>query len=63
MGYLETSAKGGDNIGEAFVRVATTILKKGLAAAPSLDKSPMITDTPVIVNPAVPVGEKSGCNC
>jgi hypothetical protein len=63
MTYLETSAKVGDNIGEAFVRTATTIMKKGLATAPALDKNPMITETPVIVNPAAAPPEKGGCNC
>jgi small GTP-binding protein len=63
MNYLETSAKAGDNIGEAFVRVATTILKKGLASAPVLDKSPMMTETPVLVNPAAVAPPKAGCNC
>jgi len=32
MSYLETSAKGGDNVREAFIRVAGQILSKGLKA-------------------------------
>jgi small GTP-binding protein len=63
MNYLETSAKAGDNIGEAFVRVATTILKKGLASTPVLDKSPLVTDTPVLVNPTGEPAQKPGCGC
>jgi small GTP-binding protein len=31
MNYIETSAKAGDNINEAFIRAAATVLKKGLA--------------------------------
>jgi small GTP-binding protein len=63
MNYLETSAKAGDNIGEAFVRVATPILKQGLASTPVLDKSPLVTDTPVLVNPAGEPAAKPGCGC
>lgn len=46
MQYLETSAKGGDNIREAFVRVASSILSKGLKPSnPPIDKSPLLPDS------------------
>lgn len=45
MQYLETSAKGGDNVREAFVRVASDILSKGLKpSTPPIDKSPLLPD-------------------
>jgi small GTP-binding protein len=59
MNYLETSAKGGDNVSEAFVRVATGILKKGLATAPTLNKAPLLEEQ--AVGEAGPA--KSGCDC
>jgi small GTP-binding protein len=59
MNYLEASAKGGDNVSEAFVRAATAILKKGLASAPTLNKAPMLEEQ------ASPAGAptSSGCDC
>jgi small GTP-binding protein len=42
--YLETSAKSGDGVNEAFVRAATAILKMGLAVAGTLDQRPLIDD-------------------
>ena len=45
MSYLETSAKGGDNVREAFVRVAGNILSKGLKSTNQnngVNKSPLI---------------------
>ena len=46
MQYLETSAKGGDNVREAFVRVASDILSKGLKpSTPPIDKSPLLPDS------------------
>lgn len=42
MQYLETSAKAGQNVREAFVRVATTIMSKGLRPSnPPVEKSPI----------------------
>jgi small GTP-binding protein len=61
MNYLETSAKGGDNINEAFVRAATAILKKGLASAPGLDSKPMMSNVPVMATPAEPA--RPNCRC
>ena len=41
MKYLETSAKNGTNIREAFAQVATEILSKGLKSSnPPIDKNP-----------------------
>jgi small GTP-binding protein len=59
MNYLETSAKGGDNVNEAFVRAATAILKKGLATAP--DQKPLVSSVPVMATPAEP--PRSICRC
>ncbi|KAH0788109.1 small GTP-binding protein [Histomonas meleagridis] len=45
MQYLETSAKTADNVREAFVRVATTILSKGLKpSTPPIDKRPLLPE-------------------
>ena len=42
MKYIETSAKAGQNIREAFIHVATTIMSKGLRTSnPPVDKSPI----------------------
>jgi small GTP-binding protein len=61
MNYLEASAKGGDNINQAFVRAATAILKKGLASAPGPDQKPMMSAVPVMATPAEPA--KPACAC
>ncbi|OHT08995.1 small GTP-binding protein [Tritrichomonas foetus] len=46
MQYLETSAKAGDNVREAFVRVAGNIVSKGLRPSnPPIDKSPLLPDS------------------
>lgn len=46
MQYLETSAKGGDNVREAFVRVASDILSKGLKpSTPPIDKNPLLPES------------------
>jgi small GTP-binding protein len=43
MQYLETSARLGENVKEAFVRVATSIMTKGLKASnPPIDRSPLL---------------------
>jgi small GTP-binding protein len=42
MNYVETSAKAGDNVCEAFIRAATAIMKKGLARKPMPQTSPLI---------------------
>jgi small GTP-binding protein len=43
--YIETSAKFGDNVPEAFVRVATTLMSKRMRQAPTgVDKSPFLPD-------------------
>jgi small GTP-binding protein len=43
--YIETSAKLGDNVREAFVRVATTLLNKGYRTLPHpIDRSPLTPD-------------------
>ena len=40
--YIETSAKGGDNVRESFVRMAAKIMERGLkSSTPALDKSPL----------------------
>lgn len=53
MQYLETSAKTADNIKEAFVRVATNILSKGLKpSTPPIDKSPLLPEQ---------INSKNGC--
>jgi small GTP-binding protein len=45
MQYLETSARVGENVREAFVRVATSIMTKGLKASnPPIDRSPLLPD-------------------
>ena len=49
IAYLEASAKGGDNVKEAFVRTAAQILNKGIKTGPAKDVK---TVTP---------GNKSGC--
>jgi GTPase SAR1 family protein len=61
MNYLEASAKGGDNINEAFVRAATAILKKGLASASGSEPKPMMANVPVMATPAEP--PKGNCAC
>jgi GTPase SAR1 family protein len=44
--YLETSAKLGDNVTEAFMRVATTLLNKGFRVLPHpIDRSPFAPDS------------------
>jgi small GTP-binding protein len=35
--YLETSAKGGDNVSEAFLRLGTALITKGLAKPPEAE--------------------------
>lgn len=46
MKYLETSAKGGDNVRDTFVGVATAIMSKGLKPSnPPLGKTPTTTET------------------
>ena len=46
MHYLETSAKSGASISEAFTQCATQIMSKGLkASSGSFDKTPLIPDT------------------
>ena len=52
MSYLETSAKGGDNVREAFIRVAGQILSKGL-------KSPINSQPKESLTPS----KKSDSNC
>jgi small GTP-binding protein len=43
--YLETSARLGENVSEAFVRVVTTILNKGYRSPPNpIDRSPLMPD-------------------
>jgi GTPase SAR1 family protein len=45
MQYLETSARVGENVKEAFVRVATSIMTKGLRGSnPPIDRSPLLPD-------------------
>jgi small GTP-binding protein len=45
MQYLETSARVGENVKEAFVRVATSIMTKGLKTSnPPIDRSPLLPD-------------------
>jgi small GTP-binding protein len=45
--YLETSAKLGENVREAFVRVVTTLLNKGHRSNPNpIDRSPLMPDPP-----------------
>jgi small GTP-binding protein len=45
MQYLETSAKAGENVRNAFLRVATSILTKGVrSSAPAIGRSPLLTD-------------------
>jgi small GTP-binding protein len=61
MNYIEASAKGGDNVSEAFVRVATAILQKGLATAPVLNKGPLLTDGAGGGGETPP--SKPGCDC
>jgi small GTP-binding protein len=45
MQYLETSAKVGENVRDAFQRVATSIMTRGLRPSnPPIDKSPLLSD-------------------
>jgi small GTP-binding protein len=45
MQYLEISARVGENVREAFVRVATLIMTKGLkASSPPIDRNPLLAD-------------------
>ena len=53
MEYIETSAKGGDNVRESFVRMASTIIHRGLkSSTPALDRSPLGAEA---------VSDKSSC--
>ena len=49
--YIETSAKSGENVKEAFLSVATQLYRNG------------VKSTPVIKMNALPNPHKSGCNC
>jgi small GTP-binding protein len=47
MQYLETSAKLGQNVRDAFIKVATSILTKGIKnSAPAIGRSPLLNEKP-----------------
>ncbi|EAY04490.1 Ras-related protein R-Ras2, putative [Trichomonas vaginalis G3] len=50
LSYLEASAKGGDNVKEAFVRTAAQILNRGIKVGPKSD-----------VKPVAKSSDKKGC--
>jgi hypothetical protein len=56
MGYMEASAKLGENVRDAFVHVAATIMNKGLKTIhqPASQK-PLISPTPTKA--------EDGCSC
>jgi small GTP-binding protein len=53
IGYMETSAKGGDNITEAFIRLGTAVLTQGLSTPAGKEKDR--------ITPASEGSDSSGC--